>query len=98
MAEYIALLDFGSNAVRFVLARVRKQGFRVVDASRVRTRLAVGKRGELSEDAVAHSLCAAQRFLSRVRHKQPKFMAVATASVRDARTRQVCANACARWA
>jgi exopolyphosphatase/guanosine-5'-triphosphate,3'-diphosphate pyrophosphatase len=84
MPEYIVLLDFGSNAVRFVLARVQKRGFRVVDESRLRTRLAVGSRGELSEQAIEHSLRAAQRFLGHARFAQPRIMAVATAAVRDA--------------
>jgi hypothetical protein len=84
MAEHLALLDFGSNAVRFVLARVRPDGYRVLDQSRVRTRLAAGPRGELSEPAMEQSLRAAARFLRRVRGKDPRIMAVATASVRDA--------------
>jgi hypothetical protein len=36
-SEHIALLDFGSNAVRFMPVRVVRDGFRVVDEARVRT-------------------------------------------------------------
>ena len=82
--EHIALLDFGSNAVRFVLARVARQGFRVVELSRVRTRLAAGEHGALIEPAIEQTLRAASRFLKRSALKQPRIMAVATASVRDA--------------
>ena len=40
-AEDIALLDVGSNAVRFVLARVRRdRGFKILEEGRVQTRLA----------------------------------------------------------
>lgn len=84
MAEHIALLDFGSNAVRFVLARVVRSGFRTLDEARVRTRLAVGVRGALDQEAIDHSLRAATRFLRRVHAYEPRVMAVATASVRDA--------------
>jgi exopolyphosphatase/guanosine-5'-triphosphate,3'-diphosphate pyrophosphatase len=67
-----------------MLARIVRDGFRTLDESRVRTRLAVGARGALSADAIEHSLRAAARFLGRVRRHQPRVMAVATASVRDA--------------
>jgi exopolyphosphatase/guanosine-5'-triphosphate,3'-diphosphate pyrophosphatase len=83
-SEHIALLDFGSNAVRFVLARVVRDGFRVVDEARVRTRLAAGDQGALIEPAIEHSLRAATRFLKRGAAREPRVMAVATASVRDA--------------
>jgi exopolyphosphatase/guanosine-5'-triphosphate,3'-diphosphate pyrophosphatase len=84
MAEHLALLDFGSNAVRFMLARLQPAGFRVLAEARVRTRLATGSRGELSEPALEQSLRAAARFLRRVQAKEPRILAVATASVRDA--------------
>ncbi|MEY4579903.1 MAG: hypothetical protein RL701_4606 [Pseudomonadota bacterium] len=84
MPEYIALLDFGSNAVRFVHARLSNRGVRILDTSRVRARLASGDRGALNGEAIEQSLRAAARFLKRVERADQRVLAVATASVRDA--------------
>ena len=84
MAEHIALLDFGSNAVRFVHAHLSSRGVRVIDQSRVRARLATGECGALSDDSIARSLHAATLFLKRVERAKLRVLAVATASVRDA--------------
>ena len=57
MAELVALLDFGSNAVRFVLARVKPgAGFRVLRQERTQTRLGGGRPGTLPPAAVRLAL------------------------------------------
>jgi exopolyphosphatase/guanosine-5'-triphosphate,3'-diphosphate pyrophosphatase len=90
MARHLVLLDFGSNAVRFVLARFPPAGgFVVIDESRVRTRLAWGEQGKLNEAALEQNLRAARRFLKRARKHEPDVLAVATATVRDAPTAEL---------
>jgi exopolyphosphatase/guanosine-5'-triphosphate,3'-diphosphate pyrophosphatase len=93
MAELIALLDLGSNAVRFVLARVKPGvGFRVLRQERTQTRLGGGRPGTLPAEAVDDTLRAVRRFLRGVRRDRAKsgderplrFIAIATAAVRDA--------------
>ena len=93
MAELVALLDFGSNAARFVLARVKPgSGFRVLRTERSQTRLGGGRPGSLPPAAVEDTLRAVRRFMRDVRHErrvmgdaQPfKIIAIATAAVRDA--------------
>ena len=93
MAELIALLDLGSNAVRFVLARVKPGvGFRVLRQERTQTRLGGGRPGTLPAEAVDDTLRAVRRFLRGVRRDKAKsgderplrFIAIATAAVRDA--------------
>src|SRR5262245_59196986 len=84
MAEHVALLDFGSNAVRFVHARLSRRGAEFIKEGRVRARLASGPHGSLSQPAIEQTLRAAARFLRGVREFQPRLLAVATASVRDA--------------
>jgi exopolyphosphatase/guanosine-5'-triphosphate,3'-diphosphate pyrophosphatase len=84
MAELVALLDFGSNAARFLLAKIEPGvGFRVLTQTRARTRLGAGADGLLSPSAVLESVSAAERFIAQVRAKQPRLLAVATAAVRD---------------
>ena len=62
MAELVALLDFGSNAVRFVLARVKSgAGFRVLRQERSQTRLGGGRPGTLPPAAVDDTLRAVRR-------------------------------------
>ncbi len=95
MAELVALLDFGSNAVRFVLARVKPQvDFRVLHAERSQTRLGGGRPGTLPPAAVDDTLRAVRRFLREVRrHAEAhaewhlRVIAIATAAVRDADNR-----------
>jgi exopolyphosphatase/guanosine-5'-triphosphate,3'-diphosphate pyrophosphatase len=93
VAELIALLDLGSNAVRFVLARVKPGvGFRVLRQERTQTRLGGGRPGTLPAEAVDDTLRAVRRFLRGVRRDRAKsgderplrFIAIATAAVRDA--------------
>jgi exopolyphosphatase/guanosine-5'-triphosphate,3'-diphosphate pyrophosphatase len=86
MAELVAVLDIGSNAARFVLARVVPgSGYRVLLRDRVITRLAGGKPGTLPRKGVKAVLRGARRFLREVRNGDgPRVIAVATAAVRDA--------------
>src|SRR5262245_2920491 len=93
MAELVALLDFGSNAARFVLARVKPGvGFRVLHEERRQTRLGSGRSGTLPAAAVDATLAAVRRFLREIRidfedsddEWPPKIIAVATAAVREA--------------
>ncbi len=97
MAELVALLDFGSNAVRFVLAQVKpRAGFRVLHEERSQTRLGGGRPDTLPPAAVDASLRALRRFLREVRldfedsdeEWPPKIIAVATAAVREAGNRE----------
>ena len=80
------MLDIGSNAARFVLARVVPgSGYRVLRRDRVVTRLAGGKPGTLPRKGVKAVLRGAHRFLREVRNgAEPRVIAVATAAVRDA--------------
>lgn len=96
MAELIALLDLGSNAVRCVLARVKPGvGFRVLRQERTQTRLGGGRPGTLPTQAVDETLRAVRRFLRSVRRERAeagderplRFIAIATAAVRDAANR-----------
>jgi exopolyphosphatase/guanosine-5'-triphosphate,3'-diphosphate pyrophosphatase len=93
MAELVVLLDFGSNAVRFVLARIKPAvGFRILHEERRQTRLGAGRSGTLPPAAVDASLRAARRFLREIRldfedsddEWPPRIIAVATAAVREA--------------
>src|SRR5262249_58336751 len=86
MAELLALLDFGSNAARFVLASVTPgRGFRVLQEDRVQTRLAGGRGRRLPEHSVRATIEATRRFLCRADTGRPiRVVAVATGAVRDA--------------
>lgn len=86
MAELVAVLDIGSNAARFLLARiVPGSGYRVLQKQRVVTRLAGGKPGTLPRKGVKAVLRNAHRFLREVRNgAEPRVIAVATSAVRDA--------------
>jgi|SRR5689334_23623625 exopolyphosphatase / guanosine-5'-triphosphate,3'-diphosphate pyrophosphatase len=86
MAERVAVLDLGSNAVRMVLARVTPGvEFRVLRQERVQTRLAADRRGRLPRRAVDDTLHAIHAFLTEVRRRNsPRVLAIATAAVRDA--------------
>jgi exopolyphosphatase/guanosine-5'-triphosphate,3'-diphosphate pyrophosphatase len=93
MAELVVLLDFGSNAVRFVLARIKPAvGFRILHEERRQTRLGGGRSGTLPPAAVDASLRAVRRFFREIRldfedsddEWPPRIIAVATAAVREA--------------
>ena len=97
MAEIVALLDFGSNAVRFVLARIKPgSGFRLLREERTQTRLGGGRPGTLPPAAVDETLRAVRRFMRDVRRDQQswedehslKIIAIATSAVRDAENRE----------
>lgn len=86
MAERLAVLDLGSNAVRLVLARVTPGvEFRVLCQERVQTRLAADRRGVLPRRAIDETIRAILAFLREVRRDTPpRVVAIATAAVRDA--------------
>src|SRR5262249_34924709 len=86
MAERLAVLDLGSNAVRLVLARVTPGvEFRVLRQERGPTRLARNRRGRRPRRAIEDTICAIRGFLAEVRrHSAPRVVAIATAAVRDA--------------
>jgi exopolyphosphatase / guanosine-5'-triphosphate,3'-diphosphate pyrophosphatase len=90
MPELLALLDLGSNAARFVLARIDPgRGYRVLQKERIQTRLGDGRAGELPPEAVTLTLSAVGGFLDRLgtTGAPPRLLAVATAAVRDAPNR-----------
>jgi exopolyphosphatase/guanosine-5'-triphosphate,3'-diphosphate pyrophosphatase len=86
VVERVALVDLGSNAVRFALAQVIPgRSFRVLQQARAQTRLAAGPRGRLSRSSVAATVAATRRFLGRVIDGRPlRVVAIATSAVRDA--------------
>jgi len=86
VVERVALIDLGSNAVRFALAHlIHGRSFRVVQEARAQTRLAAGPRGGLTRSAVAATVAATRRFLGRVDDGRPfRVVAIATSAVRDA--------------
>lgn len=91
VAKLVAMVDLGSTAVRFLLARLRPgSGYRVLAQERVPTRLGDGAPGMLSRDAIDATLRATHRFLARYSSSRrgPRVIAVATSAVRDARNRE----------
>lgn len=86
MPELLALLEFGSNAARFVLASVKpSRSFRVLREDRVQTRLAAGRGRRLPARNVDATVDATRRFLRRADTGRPiRVVAVATGAVRDA--------------
>jgi exopolyphosphatase/guanosine-5'-triphosphate,3'-diphosphate pyrophosphatase len=87
VVERVALVDLGSNAVRFALASViPERSFRLAQTSRAETRLAAGRRGALPGPAIRATVAATRRFLARVDDGRPlRVVAIATSAVRDAR-------------
>jgi exopolyphosphatase/guanosine-5'-triphosphate,3'-diphosphate pyrophosphatase len=84
--ELTALVDLGSNSVRFMLVRiVPGAGYGVQLDSRAQTRLGSGRDGALSAEAIRGTVDAVTRFLG-VRRREPprRVLAIATAAVRDA--------------
>jgi exopolyphosphatase/guanosine-5'-triphosphate,3'-diphosphate pyrophosphatase len=89
MGETVALLDLGSNAVRFVLAKLDAgPGVRVTVEERVPTRLGSGPDGLLPRAAIDRTVLAATHFLERVSRKNPRVLAIATSAVREAENRE----------
>jgi exopolyphosphatase/guanosine-5'-triphosphate,3'-diphosphate pyrophosphatase len=86
MAETLALIDLGSNAARFVLARLTPGvEFRILREERAQTRLAGGARGRLSPAAVEETVAAAGDFLRKLRDVPDlRVKAFATSAVREA--------------
>ena len=93
MSELIAVLDLGSNAARFLVARIDPGiGYRVLRKERVPTQLGGGFGGLLPTRAIEVTLASASRFLASLgdgngRGPRPRVMAIATAAVRDAANR-----------
>ena len=66
MAELVAVVDLGSTAVRFLLARiVPGSRYRVLVEERVPTRLGGGRPGVLPRDAIDETLRAVHKFFAR---------------------------------
>ena len=87
----VAVVDLGSTAVRFRLARiVPGAGYRVLVQERVATRLGDGAPDRLPLDAIDDTLRAVHRFFARYSSNGcgPRVVAVATSAVRDARNRE----------
>src|SRR6266850_2400743 len=90
-AELVAVVDLGSTAVRFLLARiVPDSGAEVLVEERVPTRLGSGAPGVLPRDAMDKTRRAVHRFFARnsLNGRGPRIIAVATSAVRDARNRE----------
>src|SRR5215470_9149471 len=91
MAEIVAVVDLGSTAVRFLLARiVPDSGYRVLVEERVPTRLGSGRPGVLGREAIDETLKVVHRFFARYSRSAwgPRVIAVATSAVREARNRE----------
>jgi exopolyphosphatase/guanosine-5'-triphosphate,3'-diphosphate pyrophosphatase len=84
-AEIVVILEFGTNAVRSMLARIQPGvGFTVLKEAREPTRLGP-RSGRMSSTAIRATLDAVGRFLHNVRERDRRLVAVATAAVREAR-------------
>lgn len=91
MEEMVAVVDLGSTAVRFLLAKiVPDSGYRVLVEERVPTRLGGGPAGTLPPEAIDKTLRAVHSFCSRYLPGiwGPRVVAVATAAVREAKNRE----------
>lgn len=86
MGEILALVDLGSNAARFLVARLTPGvGFRILREERAQARLAGGGRGRLSPGAVDDTVAAVAAFLREVRDiPDLRVRAIATSAVREA--------------
>src|SRR5262250_900714 len=91
MAEIVAVVDLGSTAVRFLLAKIiPESGYRVLVEERVPTRLGSGRPGVLRREAIDETLKAVHKFFARYSRDAwgPRIVAVATSAVREARNRE----------
>ncbi|HEX9445938.1 MAG TPA: Ppx/GppA phosphatase family protein [Candidatus Binatia bacterium] len=88
MAEYFAVVDIGSNALRFQLASIEQPGsYRIIEQDRRPIRLGreVFETGKLSRAAVEAALEALADFRAVAdRYQVQGFRAVATAALREA--------------
>ena len=90
-AELVAVVDLGSTAVRFLLARINpNSGFHLFVEEREPTRLGGGAPGVLPREAIRETLRAVHRFFARHSPdgRGPRVIAVATSAVREARNRE----------
>ena len=91
MAELVAVVDLGSTAIRFLLARINpNSGCHVLVEERVPTRLGGGAPGALPREAIDETLRAVRRFFARHSFggRGPRIIAIATSAVREARNRE----------
>lgn len=89
--ELVAVVDLGSAAVRFLLARITPDsGCHVLVEERVPTRLGGGAPGVLPREAIHETLRAVHRFFAKhsPNGRGPRVIAVATSAVREARNRE----------
>src|SRR5256885_16719915 len=89
--EVIAIVDIGSTAVRFLLARVTPgASYRVLVEKRVPTRLGGGAPGTLPREAIEETLKAVHRFFSKYSPTAwgPRVVAVARAALGGGRHTQ----------
>src|SRR5919205_937804 len=88
MAEYFAVADIGSNALRFQLAAIEQPGsYKIIEQDRRPIRLGreVFRTGKLSRPAIEAALEAFADFKTAADKYQVKsFRAVATAALREA--------------
>src|SRR4051794_21609770 len=88
MAEYFAVVDIGSNALRFQLAAMEQPGsYRIIEQDRRPIRLGrkVFRTGRLSPPAGEGALEALSDFKAAAdRYQVKSFRAVATAALREA--------------
>ena len=89
--DLVAIVDLGSAAVRFLIARIRPSArYDILVEERVPTRLGSGAPGTLPARAIDRTLRAVHRFFRRYapRGRGPRVVAIATSAVRDAGNRE----------
>jgi len=90
--DLVAIVDLGSAAVRFIIARIRPSArYFILVEERVPTRLGSGAPGTLPTRAIGRTIRAVHRFFARYspqRREGPRIVAIATSAVRDARNRE----------
>ena len=91
IAELVAVVDLGSAAVRFLLARINPNSrCKILVEEREPTRLGGGAPGVLPREAIDQTLRAVRRFFARYSFdgRGPRVIAIATSAVREARNRE----------